>query len=298
MPIYEYKGQFYDLSEADPAAAKAKITSHLDTQYEAKRSSILDVLPKGIPAWMQSKPGQADTSMPAGGDEGNPFAYLGNEQKTEQGPAMQAVSQGVNRGLQVGAGYAKGAIINPVAAVAQVAGGQTGRDFAQAAQQSYDTQRKNAGATGFDWAELAGAVTSPVNRLIPTGGTGIVGRGAIGGVVGAALNPVTGTDLTAEDIAAGKVEQAGIGAIAGRFGAALGNALTPTLKAGVRETLDKGIPVTPGQAYGGVPGMLYRQIEKLDLPGMRVDKDAINLAFTKSTGDDVLSIVGDNYQQM
>jgi soluble lytic murein transglycosylase-like protein len=39
--------------------------------------------------------------------------------------------------------------------------------------------------------------------------------------------------------------------------------------------------------------MLYRQIEKLDLPGMRVDKDAINLAFTKSTGDDVLSIVGD-----
>lgn len=293
MPIYEYKGQFYELSETDPAAAKAKITANLDQQYENKRSSALDFLPKGVPAWMQSAPGQADTAAPAGGDEGNPFAYLSNEQKTVQGPAMQAVSQGVNRGVQVGAGLAKGAIINPVAAVAQVAGGQTGRDFAQATQEAYDTQRKNAGATGFDWAELAGSVISPVNKFIPAGGTGIAGRGALGGVIGAALNPVTGTDLTAEDVAAGKVEQMGLGAIAGRFGSYLAGALTPTLRPGVRELMDKGIPVTPGQAYEGIPGALYRQIEKLDLPGMRVDKDAINLAFTKSTGDDVLSIVGE-----
>jgi hypothetical protein len=32
MPIYEYKGQQYDISTDDPAAAKAKILSYLDTQ--------------------------------------------------------------------------------------------------------------------------------------------------------------------------------------------------------------------------------------------------------------------------
>jgi hypothetical protein len=293
MPVYEYKGKFYDLSETDPTAAKAKIVSTLDKQYEEKRSSVLDVLPKGTPSFMQSKPGQGwDDAAAAGGDPTNPMAYLSESQKTEQGPAMQTVSQGVNRAVQVGAGVAKGAVINPAAAVAQVVGGKGGREFAQAAQESYDTQRKNAGAEGFDWAELAGAVVSPVNKFIPSGSTGVVGRGAIGGVVGGILNPVAGTDLSAEDVLAGKVEQAGIGAIAGRVGAKFADMLTPTLKTGVRELMDQGIPVSPGQAYEGIPGALYRQIEKLDLPFLRVNKEAINLGYTKSVGDDVLSSVG------
>lgn len=295
MPVYEYKGKFYDLSETDPAAAKAKIVSTLDKQYEEKRSSVLDVLPKGVPAWMQSKPGQGwddANATAAGGDPTNPMSYLSDAQKTEQGATMKAVSEGVNRGVQVGAGVAKGAVINPVAAVAQVVGGQGGREFAQAAQESYDTQRKNAGAEGFDWAELAGAVISPVNKLIPAGGTGVVGRGALGGVVGSVLNPVAGSDLTAEDVLAGKVEQAGLGAVVGRVGAKFGELLTPTLKPGVRELMDQGIPVAPGQAYEGLPGALYRQIEKLDLPFLRVNKEAINLGYTKSVGDDVLDSIG------
>jgi hypothetical protein len=237
-------------------------------------------------------PAQTGTAAPESmvADPSNPFSFLGQEQQTEQGPAMQAVGQGVNRALQVGAGAAKGAVINPVAAAAQVVGGETGRQFAQEAQKSYETQRANAGATGFDWAELAGSIISPVNRFLP-GGTG--GRAALGGAAGAAMTPVLGEDLTMSDVLAGKVEQMGLGAVAGRLVGGVANALTPTLKAGVRELMDKGIPVTPGQAYEGIPGVLYRQIEKLDLPFMRVDKDAINLAFTKSTGDDVLNIVGE-----
>jgi len=273
MPVYEYKGQFYELNETDPAAAKAKIVSSLG----------------GTTAKLPAQTGVATPeSMVA--DPSNPFSFLGQEQQTEQGPAMQAVGQGVNRALQVGAGLAKGAVINPAAAVAQVAGGETGRQFAQEAQKSYETQRANAGAQGFDFAELAGAVASPINRLLP-GGTG--GQAALGGAFGAAMTPVIGENLSMSDVLAGKVEQMGLGAVAGRLVGGLANALTPTLKAGARELMEKGIPVTPGQAYEGVPGMLYRQIEKLDIPGMRVNKDAINLAFTKSTGDDVLSIVGE-----
>ena len=293
MPVYEYKGQFYELEETDPTAAKAKIVASLGGGAAPEKKGMLDFLPKGVPDWMQSKPGQGwddANAQAAGGDVTNPMAYLSEAQKTEQGPAMQAVGEGVRRGLQVGAGIAKGAVINPVAAVAQVAGGETGRQFAQEAQKSYATQRANAGADGFDWAELAGSIISPVNRIIP-GGKG--GQAALGGAVGAAMTPVIGENLTMSDVLAGKVEQMGIGAVAGKLVGGLANALTPTLKPGVRELMDKGIPVTPGQAYEGIPGMLYRQIEKLDIPGMRVNKEAINLAFTKSTGDDVLSIVGE-----
>ena len=273
MPVYEYKGQFYELNETDPAAAKAKIVSSLGGVKE-------------------KLPAQTGTAAPESmvADPSNPFSFLGQEQQTEQGPAMQAVGQGVNRALQVGAGLAKGAVINPVAAAAQVAGGETGRQFAQEAQKSYETQRANAGAEGFDWAELAGSIISPANRIIP-GGAG--GRAAAGGAIGAAMTPVLGENLSMSDVLAGKVEQMGLGAVAGRLVSGLAGALTPTLKPGVRELMDKGVPVTPGQAYEGVPGVLYRQIEKLDIPGMRVNKDAINLAFTKSTGDDVLGIVGE-----
>lgn len=289
MPVYEYKGQFYELSETDPAAAKAKIQEKLGV---SEKPGFLDRF-KGTPSWMQSKDGDTAPEA-AGGDMTNPMAYLSEAQKTEQGPAMQQVGQGVNRAVQVGAGIAKGAVINPAAAVAQVVGGETGRQFAEQAQKSYETQRTNAGADGFDFAELAGAVVSPVNKLIPTGAAGtVVGRGALGGVVGSVLNPVTGENLSMEDVLAGKVEQAGLGAVVGRLGSSFANALTPTLKPGTRELLREGIPVTPGQAYEGTFGNLFRQIEKLDIPTMRVEKDAVNQAFTKSIGNEVLKSIDD-----
>lgn len=290
MPLYEYKGQVYDISETDPAAAKAKIMAHLDTAYENKRASVLDVLPKGVPAWMQSKPGQGwDDASAAGGDPTNPFSYLSNEQKTVQGPAMQTVSQGVNRGVQVGAGVAKGAVINPVAAVAQVLGGEGGRQFAEETQKSYDTQRKNAGAEGFDFAELAGSLVSPVNRIIPSGGTGVVGRGALGGVIGAAFNPVLGENLTEEDVLAKKVEQMGLGAIVGRVGAKVGDVLVPSFRPGVQELIDKGVPVSPGQAYEGVPGWLFRQMESM---GLGPSTTKVNKAFNNVVANEVLSDIG------
>jgi hypothetical protein len=38
MPVYEYKGQHYDLSETDPAAAKAKILAYIGTQTQAPQA--------------------------------------------------------------------------------------------------------------------------------------------------------------------------------------------------------------------------------------------------------------------
>jgi hypothetical protein len=196
---------------------------------------------------------------------------------------LEASGQGVVKGL-----------IAPALAVTQLVGGEKGRKYVEGIQQQKEAARAEAGLEGFDVGELVGTVINPINRLIPVGAAGTVaGRGALGGVVGAVLNPVTGENLSLEDVVAGKVEQAGLGALFGRLGAGISGALTPTLKAGTRELVEAGVPVTPGQAYEGVWGGLFRQIEKLDIPTMRVNKESINKGFTTSIGNEVLSSIDD-----
>ena len=261
-------------------------------KQQPSKGGLLDFLPKGTPSWMVSKPGQgwddANASL-TGGDVTNPMAYLSEAQKTEQGPTMQAVSQGVNRATQIGAGVAKGAIINPVAAVAQVTG-ETGRQFAEEAQKSYSQQRKTAGAEGFDWAELGGALVSPVNRVIP-------GGAMTTGAVSSMLQPVEGENLTTFDVLAGKAQQAATGAILGRVAENLIGALTPKLKAGTQELMDRGVQVSPGQAYEGVPGWLFRQLEDLKLDkvillGQGPKKEEVAKQFNNVVANDVVSSIG------
>lgn len=267
MPVYEYKGQFYELSETDPAKAKARIQQTL-----------------GETVATQQQPQEPITFGETGGGAATGRPVRGARAQVKPTTPLEATAAGVF----------KGAVLNPVLAATQVVGGEGGRQFVQQREQEYQQMRQQAGLEGFDAAQLAGAVVSPVNRLIPVGPTGTVaGRGALGGAVGAVLTPVVGEDLTAEDVAAGKVEQAGLGAVVGRLGSAFASALTPTLKPGTRELLREGIPVTPGQAYEGAIGNLFRQIEKLDIPTMRVDKDAVNQAFTKSIGNEVLKSIDD-----
>lgn len=189
-------------------------------------------------------------------------------------------------------GIGKG-IINPALAAAQLV--PAARPAVEDIQRRYQEARTNLGGEGFDVPELIGSIVNPVNRLIPVGGVAgsVAARGALGGAIGAATQPVIGENLTTEQILAGKVEQLGLGAIIGRGASALASALTPALKAGTRELIESGVPVTPGQAYEGIGGALFRQIEKLDIPTMRIDKDKINLGFTKSVGNEVLAIIDD-----
>ncbi len=187
-------------------------------------------------------------------------------------------------------GIGKG-IVNPALAAAQFI--PQARPAVEDIQRRYEEARANLGGTGLDVPELIGSIVNPVNRFIPVGGAAgsVAARGALGGAIGAATQPVLGENLTTEQLLAGKVEQLGLGAIVGRGASALASALTPTLKAGTRELLESGVPVTPGQAYEGMGGALFRQIEKLDIPTMRIDKDKINLGFTKAVGNDILAIV-------
>lgn len=49
MPIYEYKGKYYDLSETDPSAAKTKIQSHLGESVVPKQEKM----PRSVSAGMR-----------------------------------------------------------------------------------------------------------------------------------------------------------------------------------------------------------------------------------------------------
>lgn len=278
------------ISDVPDGTTKEQVLAKYNASKGVQQPSkgLLDLLPKGVPQWMQSKPGQGwdDANAPvAGGDVTNPMAYLSEAQKTEQGTAMQAVGQGVQKGVQVGAGIAKGAVINPVAAVAQVTG-ESGRKFAEEAQKAYEQQRKTAGSTGFDAAELVGSLVSPVNKLIP-------GGPVAGAVVGSVLNPVTGENLSELDVLRGKLEQGTVGAL---FGTATKAAL-PAFRDGARKLLDAGADLQPGQAFGGVAGSIMQTAEGLrdtlmKLVGRDVSADKVNKAFTYVTLNEALAPIG------
>lgn len=270
-------------------------------QKQQPTGSWLDKF-KGTPDWMVSKPGQGwdDANAPAaGGDVTNPMAYLSEAQKEEQGAAAKLAGKAVNRGVQIGAGIAKGAVLNPVAATAELLGGQGGRDFSAAMAESYAQQRKNAGAEGFDFAELVGAVASPVNKLIPAVATEgnllqKVGSAAATGAAGSVFNPVvTKEGMTEEEYDAEKLKQLGFGAIGG----AAVSSLIPAFKAGARELLDKGMELSTGQAFGGLGGALARRTEGIvdaakRLLGKEATEEKINRAFSIATVDDIVNSVG------
>ena len=179
-------------------------------------------------------------------------------------------------------GVFKGAVVNPVLAATQVLGGAGGRQIAEDIQQQYAQTRQEAGMTGFDVPQLIGAVASPINRFIP-------GKGYVGGAIGAATQPLEGKYESTFDLLADKAKQVAGGAILGKVTDNLIAGLTPRLKEGARDLMDKGVPVSPGQAYEGAPGWLFRQIESFGL-GPKADK--INKAFNPVVGNEVLSSIG------
>jgi len=193
----------------------------------------------------------------------------------------EAVVQPITPLEAVGTGVFKGAVLNPAMAVTQLVGGQQGRTLVEGLQNQYAQTRKDAGMSGFDVSELAGAIISPVNKLLP-------GGGYTGGALGAATQPVEGANLSSFDVITEKAKQLAFGAVAGKVTENLIGALTPKLKEGARELMDKGIPVSPGQAYEGAPGWLFRQMESLGL-GPKLSE--VNKSFNKAVGNEVLKSI-------
>ena len=226
--------------------------------HDESYSRFMDFLPKGVPSWMQSKPGQGwddANAQVAGGDVTNPMAYLSEAQKTEQGAVGKAAGKAVNRAVQIGAGVAKGAVLNPVAAVAELSP-WGGADYAKAMEESYQQQRKAAGAKGFDWAELVGAVASPVNLIAPTGATGVVGRigqGALTGAIAGGFTPTGGKE--GGDYVVEKLKQIGLGGL-------FGGGLTSLTEAGSK-LISLAREASKPFSSKGIDNVLRKQLDEL-----------------------------------
>lgn len=112
-------------------------------------------------------------------------------------------------------GVFKGAVLNPALAVAQIAGGEGGREYVQGIQDQYRQTREQAGLSGIDLSEIAGSVISPINRLFPTvTAAGPVGRIAQYGTQGAIIGALTPVE-EAENLLTEKLQQVGAGALFG-----------------------------------------------------------------------------------
>lgn len=216
MPIYEYQGQQYEMSETDPIAAKNKILAHLGQQQ--------------VP-----------------------------QQQAEE-PSMLGMGSPVQR-------IAKGAIVDPTIALAQMAVGaipgetaagigQKIQEFGAGVEAKTQAGREQRGSEGMDFYQLLGNVlgsAAPASLLAKLG-TGAKAAAATGALTSVGTQPVLeqGADLWTE-----KAKQAGIGAVGGAVGqklvAGLGRVLAPVTgeaEATVRAT---GTVPTIGESLGGLP---------------------------------------------
>ena len=111
-------------------------------------------------------------------------------------------------------GVFKGAVLNPALAVTQVVGGEGGRDYVKGIQEQYKQTREQAGLSGIDLGEIAGAVISPVNRLFPAVTGGAAARAGQYATQGAVLGALTPAE-EAENLLTEKIKQIGIGGLFG-----------------------------------------------------------------------------------
>lgn len=215
MPIYEYKGQQYELSETDPVAAKAKILSFLGEQ-----------------------PAQAAA-----------------QQQVVQEPSMLGMGSPVQR-------VAKGAIVDPALALAQMAAGAVGatgaeqaiREFGRGVEEKTQAGRAERGSEGFDFYQLLGNVlgSAAPASLLARIGTGAKAAAATGAATSVATQPVLDAEA---NLLEEKAKQAGVGLVGGVVGqkaaGALGRMLSPQVSA--QEAAVRGVGVTPtiGESLGG-----------------------------------------------
>ena len=195
-------------------------------------------------------------------------------------------------------GLLKGAVADPLTGIAQLVGGEEERKRIALNEQSYQEQRKREGADGIEWSRLIG---NALMSIVPGGaamkgaqalGASRLATGVAGGIGGAAALPVTQTAEEADPntFALQKLRDVGFSGLVGGGVAKIGSVISPQLKEGVAEQLASGVRVAPGQAYGGVPGWVFRQMESI---GFGPSEKAIRTSFTRSAGNEVLKSIDD-----
>jgi hypothetical protein len=196
----------------------------------------------------------------------------------------------------------RGAVQDPINAIRQVFGGTATRAKIAEEEKAYQAARKEAGKSGLDGFRLVGNVLSPAT--LAGGAAGVkatdfaakwstlfgskVAKGVGAGAGSAVLLPTTTPQEEQDSFFLEKAKDVGFSGLAGGVMSKIGSALTPQLRPGVSEQLAQGVEVPAGQAYGGVPGWVFRQMENIGFgPSMKT----IRQSFTKAAGNEVLKSI-------
>jgi hypothetical protein len=196
----------------------------------------------------------------------------------------------------------RGAVQDPINAIRQVFGGTETRAKIAEEEKAYQAARKEAGKGGLDGFRLVGNVLSPAT--LTAGAAGVkatdfaakwstlfgskVAKGVGAGAGSAVLLPTTTPQEEQDSFFLEKAKDVGFSGLAGGVMSKIGSALTPQLRPGVSEQLAQGVEVPAGQAYGGVPGWVFRQMENIGFgPSMKT----IRQSFTKAAGNEVLKSI-------
>lgn len=196
----------------------------------------------------------------------------------------------------------RGAVQDPIAAARQLFGGEEGRAAVAKEEAEYQAERKRLGKEGFDGFRLVGNVISPATAVGAGAGLKVTdflakwktlfgtktARGVSAGAGSSVALPVTTPQEEQDSFFTEKLKEVGFSGLAGGVLSKIGAGLTPELKAGAREQLERGVSVAPGQAYEGVPGWIFRQMENL---GFGPSEQQIRKSFTRSAANEVLSSV-------
>jgi len=195
----------------------------------------------------------------------------------------------------------RGAVEDPINAIRQFFGDEQREKVAQN-EKEYQKQRELAGKQGFDGFRLVGNVLSPA--VGAGAGAGIkatdflakwktlfstkTAKGVAAGAGSAVVLPTTTPQEEQDSFFLDKAKDVGFSGLAGGVVSKIASALTPQLRPGVSEQLSRGVEVKPGQAYEGIPGWVFRQMESV---GFGPSEKAIRQSFTRSSANEVLSSI-------
>lgn len=199
-------------------------------------------------------------------------------------------------------GLVKGMLIDPINSIKQFFGEEDRLAIAKA-DALYEKKRQEAGLDGFDAPRLFGSIISPATYVGGVGGLKAASalskfktmfgtktaQGAFSAAGAGAFLPVTSENEAIDQFVLDKLGQTGLSLTVGAGISKLASAINPRLKEGARELIDKGVEVSPGQAYEGVPGWVFRQLESIKW-GDKLSESQ-KRSFSVATGNEVLSSI-------
>lgn len=276
MPVYEYKGQHYELADGlSNEQALAKIKAHLGETVEKP-------IVKQQPETVQQ---QVEAPITSG-------FLMGLKDPISGGAVL--LPKGLEALTSLG-GYAPNV-------VSQFFGKEAARVAAmnKAEEEAYQQQRQaqSTEPVGTDWSRIAGNVVNPANLAVGMRAANLsatpLKQALLSGAATSTLQPST----TTEDYWSEKAKEAALGGVTGVVGGALskgaGKVLNPITTKAEQTMRDLGVTLTPGQLMGVQGKKIEEFAENIPLVGKFISnaRDRQLYQFNKAVINKALDKVG------